>query len=82
MAALAAAREAPLSHDNNPYAKALEGLRLDDPVKAFFDFCREREAIRIRREKGWRTHHFKLQGGPSALGKIYVDIKFKVPSLA
>ena len=60
MAALAAAREAPLSHDNNPYAKALEGLHLDDPVKAFFDFCREREAIRIRREKGWRTHHFKL----------------------
>ena len=23
-----------------------------------------------------------LQGGPSALGKIYVDIKFKVPSQA
>ena len=23
-----------------------------------------------------------LQGGPSASGKIYVDIKFKVPSLA
>ena len=23
-----------------------------------------------------------IQGGPSALGKIYVDIKFKVPSLA
>ena len=40
------------THANNPYAKALEGLHLDDPVKAFFDFCREREAIRIRREKG------------------------------
>ena len=24
----------------------------------------------------------KVQGGPSASGKIYVDIKFKVPSLA
>ena len=26
------------THDNNPYARALEGLRLEDPVKAFFDF--------------------------------------------
>ena len=24
----------------------------------------------------------QVQGGPSASGKIYVDIKFKVPSLA
>jgi len=46
-----AAREAP-NHDNNPYAKALQGLKFEDPVKAFFDFCREREAIRLRREKG------------------------------
>ena len=46
------------NHDNNPYAKALEGLRLDDPVGAFFDFCREREAIRLRREKGGRSCHF------------------------
>ena len=45
-------REAMASHDNNPYAAALEGLRLDDPVMAFFDFCREREAIRLRRESG------------------------------
>ena len=37
---------------NNPYAKALEGLHFKDPVKAFFDFCREREAIRLRREQG------------------------------
>ena len=37
---------------NNPYAKALEGLHFEDPVKAFFDFCREREAIRLRREVG------------------------------
>ena len=44
------------NHDNNPYAKALEGLRLDDPVRAFFDFCREREAIRLRREKEGRLH--------------------------
>ena len=37
---------------DNPYATALDGLVLDDPVQAFFDFCREREAIRLRRERG------------------------------
>ena len=58
--AASAAREAPLSHDNNPYAKALEGLHFEDPVKAFFDFCREREAIRLRREKGGKTYQTLL----------------------
>ena len=33
------------------------------------------ESINYKGEMG-------LQGGPSASGKIYVDIKFKVPSLA
>ena len=28
------------------------GLKLDDPVQAFFDFCKERESIRLKREKG------------------------------
>ena len=37
---------------DNPYATALDGLDLADPVQAFFDFCREREQIRIRRERG------------------------------
>ena len=37
---------------NNPYATALDGLILDDPVSAFFDFCREREKIRVSRENG------------------------------
>jgi hypothetical protein len=37
---------------DNPYAAALDGLVLDDPVRAFFDFCRERERIRERRERG------------------------------
>ena len=37
---------------HNPYATALEGLVLDDPVSAFFDFCRERENIRLEREMG------------------------------
>ena len=35
---------------NNPYATALDGLTLNDPVSAFFDFCREREKIRLARE--------------------------------
>ena len=40
-------------HENdNPYAAALNGLKLDDPVRAFFDFCRERESVRMRRERG------------------------------
>jgi hypothetical protein len=37
---------------NNPYANALDGLKLNDPVSAFFDFCREREKIRLARESG------------------------------
>ena len=37
---------------NNPYATALDGLILNDPVSAFFDFCREREKIRLARESG------------------------------
>ena len=36
----------------NPYRDALQGLKLDDPVRAFFDWCRERESIRIKREQG------------------------------
>ena len=44
---------------HNPYASALKGLTLDDPVKAFFNFCKERESIRLKREKGepspWTT---------------------------
>ena len=36
--------------ENNPYANALDGLHLNDPVTAFFDYCREREKIRLLRE--------------------------------
>lgn len=36
----------------NPYRDALKGLKLDDPVGAFFDWCRERERIRVKRERG------------------------------
>ena len=34
----------------NKYATALDGLVIEDPVKSFFDFCKERENIRIARE--------------------------------
>ena len=37
---------------SNPYRDALRGLKLDDPVQAFFDWCRERERIRVKREQG------------------------------
>mgnify|MGYP003331158949 CR=1 FL=1 len=37
---------------NNPYAKSLDGLKLNDPVSAFFNFCKERENIRLSRENG------------------------------
>ena len=36
----------------NKYASALDGLEIEDPVKRFFDFCKERENIRISRENG------------------------------
>lgn len=36
----------------NPYADALAGLDLPNPLGSFFDFCRERESIRSRRERG------------------------------
>ena len=41
-----------MSEIYNPYATALDGLEIDDPVSAFFDFCREREKIRFAREAG------------------------------
>jgi len=37
---------------NNPYKDSLAGLEIADPVKAFFDFCKERDAIRKKREAG------------------------------
>ena len=36
----------------NPYASALDGLQIEDPVSAFFSFCKERENIRLLRESG------------------------------
>ena len=37
----------------NPYAKSLDGLNLNDPVSAFFNYCKERENIRLLRENGY-----------------------------
>ena len=36
----------------NPYYNSLVGLKLKDPVEAFFNFCKERENIRSLRENG------------------------------
>ncbi len=36
----------------NPYRHALVGLKIEDPVQAFFGFCIEREQIRQKREAG------------------------------
>ena len=41
-----------MNKTHNPYAKALDGLEIPDPVTSFFDFCIEREKIRKRRESG------------------------------
>jgi hypothetical protein len=37
---------------DNPYASALDGLILKDPVMSFFNFCKERESIRLKKENG------------------------------
>ncbi len=38
---------------HNPYANSLNGLLIEDPVSAFFQFCKEREAIRLKRKSGF-----------------------------
>ena len=51
----------------NKYATALDGLVIEDPVKSFFDFCKERENIRIARENGedfpWSADEIFQNGG-------------------
>ena len=50
----------------NKYASALDGLEIEDPVQSFFDFCKEREKIRISRENGedfpWSTDEIFQNG--------------------
>ena len=41
-----------MNKTHNPYAKALDGLEIPDPVTSFFDFCIERAKIRERRVSG------------------------------
>jgi predicted ATPase len=55
-----------MSGHDNPYAHALDGLQLADPVAAFFDFCRARERVRQRRRSGepapWTDDRVLAQG--------------------
>mgnify|MGYP007000451525 len=41
-----------MNKTHNPYAKALDGLVIPDPVTSFFDFCIEREKVRKKRDRG------------------------------
>ena len=41
-----------MSLANNPYEHSLDGLEIADPIETFFKFCRERELIRQKRERG------------------------------
>ena len=36
----------------NKYTTSLDWLIIENPVKSFFDYCIERENIRLKREKG------------------------------
>ncbi len=38
----------------NKYSSSLDGLKIDNPVQSFFDYCIERELIRKKRENGDR----------------------------
>ncbi len=83
-------------HHHNPYATALDGLVLDDPVQAFFDFCREREGIRVRRTSGepapWTEDPIFIKGrflnvfreddrGSQALIRFATPVKDDLPTL-
>ena len=41
-----------MANSDNPYRESLTGLVIADPVRAFFDWCIERERIRRKREAG------------------------------
>jgi len=36
----------------NPYKHSLDGLEIKDPVQSFFDYCKKRETVRVKRESG------------------------------
>jgi len=40
------------ANPGNPYRESLKGLVIPDPVRAFFDYCVERDSIRFKREAG------------------------------
>ena len=45
----------------NPYANARNGLEINNPVTAFFNFCKEREKIRFKRESELHFHGQMIQ---------------------
>ncbi len=51
---------------HNPYENSLDGLIINDPVKSFFDWCIERENIRVKRENNekapWTSDPIFQQG--------------------
>ena len=80
----------------NPYASALDGLTLHDPVQAFFNFCKERENIRLKRNNGdafpWSDDPIFQQGrflnvfreddrGSKAIIKFAKDLDKDLPTL-
>jgi len=80
----------------NPYASALDGLILKDPVMAFFNFCKERENIRIKRQNGdqfpWSNDPIFQQGrflnvfreddrGSKAILQFAKDLEKDLPAL-
>ena len=51
----------------NKYATALDDLEIEDPVKSFFDFCKERENIELQEKMvkifhGAQMKFFKMEG--------------------
>lgn len=85
-----------IPHPDNPYQNALAGLEIADPVQAFFDWCIEREAVRVRREAGqpspWSRDPIFQQGrflnvfreddkGTRAVMRFAEPVKGSVPDL-
>ena len=89
-------KEIAVTDNHNPYATALDGLEIADPIQAFFDFCREREQIRRRRERGesppWSEDSIFQQGrflnifreddrGSKAMFRFVGSAKHDLPNL-
>ena len=65
---------------HNPYAKALDGLDIPNPVKSFFNFCIEREKIRKKENKdfpspGQMMKSLKMLDSSMFLGRMIEVVK-------